>query len=104
MHGRRMDGPLQQAEEHNGLGDPGLLRYVLLYAAQASWVLLGLWLLHGSQWPSTCMPDGLVAIYNCSARLPESGRWHEYALLTWLWSSPILVVLELMRRLGIGKE
>ena len=98
-----MDSPLQQAEQHNGLGNPGLLRYMLLYAAPAGWLLLGLWLMYWSQWPSTCEPTGLVAILDCSTRLPESGRFHEYALLTWLWATPILIVLELMRRLGIGE-
>jgi hypothetical protein len=94
---------LQQAETHNGLGDPPPSRYILLLARWAIWLMLGAWLLYQASWPSACQPGDLVEIYACSSRLPESGGWLEGALLTWLWSSPILVALDLVRRFGARK-
>lgn len=101
-----MDGPLERAEKHNGLGDPGLSRYGVLYASMVFWLALGAWLYRSALWPSTCTPGDLVEIYACSARLPESGRWVESALLTWLWSTPLLALLEFSRRIDRhkGKE
>ena len=75
-------------------------RYFVLYAAQIGWFALGVFLYWGALWPSTCTPENLLEIYPCSMRLPESGGWREGALLTWLWSTPILLVLEISRRLG----
>lgn len=81
-----------------GWAGPALLRGSAVYSAQLLWLLVGLWLYHGAFWPSTCTPDSLLEIYACSARLPESGRWREAALLTWLWATPILITLEIARR------
>jgi len=91
-------------DDHHGLGDPGLSRYWLLLTCLGLWLVAGLLLYHTAHWPSTCMPAGLVEIYACSGRLPESGRWHEVALLTWLWASPILLALDLSRRLRRNRD
>lgn len=98
-----MGGSARKLDRHHGLGDPGLPRYFALYVAQAGWLVLGYWLLRAAQWPSTCTPAGLSELYGCAGRLPESGRWHEYALLTWLWATPLLVLLDLARRMGVDK-
>ena len=74
-------------------------RYLALYLAQAGWIILGVFLLAHAVWPSTCRPDGVVKFVACSIRLPENRGWVEAALTTWLWSTPMLVALELSRRL-----
>jgi len=94
-----MKGPLHDAHQHHGLGDPGLSRYAVLLTGYALWLVLGALLYIDAAWPSTCRPAGLIEIYACSGRLPESGRWWDIALLTWLWSTPILVLLGLGQRL-----
>jgi hypothetical protein len=48
-------------------------------------------------WPSACQPDGISKIVSCSIHLPDSGGWVEAALLSWLWSTPLLVTLEVLR-------
>jgi hypothetical protein len=87
-----------------GYSATGLSRYLVLYIAQAGWMLFGLFLLTHAYWPSTCTPQGLVEVYGCSFRLPEGRGWVEAGLLTWLWSTPILVVLEVMRRFSKPKR
>ena len=84
----------------SGLGNPGASRYFVLYLSQIGWFALGFWLYRNAQWPSTCTPASLLEIYNCSMRLPESGRWLDGAMLTWLWITPILLLLEISRRTG----
>ena len=61
-------------------------------------LLLGVYLLKNAYWPSSCRPDTFVKAVTCSIRLPESRHWIEAALLTWLWSTPILVLLDISRR------
>lgn len=85
---------------HHGYGEIKLSRYAVLYVAQASWLALGVYLYWGAFWPSTCTPQNLLDIYACSMRLPESRGWREAALLTWLWATPILILLEISRRMG----
>lgn len=89
---------------HHGYGEVKVSRYLALYIAQAGWVALGLYLYSGAFWPSTCTPTNVVDIYLCSPRLPENGGWREGALLTWLWSTPMLIGLELSRRFGQSKD
>lgn len=89
---------------HHGYGEVKVSRYLALYVAQGGWVALGLFLYSDSFWPSTCTPDNVLDIYLCSPQLPESGGWREGALLTWLWSTPILIALEVSRRLGQSKD
>lgn len=96
MSGRRKN----HYPTHHGYGDIKLSRYLALYVAQAGWLVLGFYLNAKAFWPSTCTPETVFEIYACSMRLPESHQWTEAALLTWLWATPILVVLELMRRFG----
>ena len=93
-----MSVPIIKAEKYHGKADLGMSRYFAMYLAQAGWILLGLYLLQNAYWPSSCRPDGLVEVFACSIRLPESRNWVEAALLTWLWSTPILVLLDLSRR------
>ena len=95
--------PVRKLGAHNGLGDPGISRYLALYIAQLGWLAVGLWLFRASQWPSTCQPSGLIELFACSSRLPESGRWLDGAMMTWLWITPLLILLEIARRFG-GSE
>ena len=81
-----------------GVAPVGMSRYFALYFTQICWCLLGAFLLANAYWPSTCRPHGLLEIYGCSARLPEGRGWVEAMLMTWLWSTPLLVVMEILRR------
>jgi hypothetical protein len=76
----------------------GISRYFALYLAQAGWIVLGVYLLRNAYWPSTCHPDGVVDVYRCSFMLAAGRGWVEAALMTWLWSTPLLVGLEISRR------
>ena len=93
-----MGVPIIRANKYHGTGDLGLSRYFAMYLAQAGWLVLGLYLFKNAYWPSSCRPDTAVEVMTCSIRLPESRHWVEAALLTWLWSTPILVLLDLSRR------
>jgi hypothetical protein len=82
-----------------GVAPVGVSRYFALYFTQICWVALGLYLLANAYWPSTCRPDDMLKIYTCSAHLADGeSTWVEAALMTWLWTTPFLVVLEVMRR------
>ncbi|GAA0267661.1 hypothetical protein GCM10009127_04240 [Alteraurantiacibacter aestuarii] len=85
---------------HYGYGEIKTSRYLVLYVAQAFWLVFGVYLYSGAFWPSTCTPENVLEIYSCSMRLPENGGWREAALLTWLWATPILILLEISRRMG----
>ena len=93
-----MGVPIIKAEKYHGKADLGMSRYFAMYLAQAGWILLGVYLLKNAYWPSSCRPDTFVELVTCSIRLPERRHWVEAALLTWLWSTPILVLLDLSRR------
>ena len=93
-----MSVPIIKAEKYHGKADLGMSRYFAMYLAQAGWLLLGFYLFTHAYWPSSCRPDTLVEVMTCSIRLPESRHWVEAALLTWLWSTPILVLLDISRR------
>ena len=100
-----MSGKPDSIPTHHGHGEIKLSRYFVLYAAQIAWVALGVYLYWGARWPSTCIPDSFLDIYACSFGLPEDGGgWREAGLLTWLWATPILVALEISRRLGRNKD
>ena len=77
-----------------GNGDVAVSRYFALYVAQAGWLVLGVFLLANAYWPSICQPQSFVEIYECSALLADNRGWVESALMTWLWATPILLVLE----------
>ena len=83
---------------NNGLGEVGLTRFFALYVTQFGWVALGVYLLTHAYWPSACTPKSIVEVYECSASLPDNRGWIEAALMTWLWSTPLLLALELLRR------
>ena len=82
-----------------GVAPIAVSRYFALYITQIGWIALGAFLLANAYWPSTCRPDTMLKIFSCSARLPESHGWVETVLMTWLWTTPILIVMEVMRRL-----
>lgn len=99
-----MSGRRRTYLTHHGYGEVKLSRYFALYLAQAGWLVLGVFLYWGAFWPSTCQPDNIFEAYACSLRLPESHAWREAALLTWMWGTPILILLEISRRFSRGKE
>ena len=80
------------------MSDLGLSRYIVLYTTQLGWVLLGVWFLRNAYWPSSCQPRTIIDVYSCSMRLPENPHFIETALFTWLWSTPILLLLDVSRR------
>ncbi|RIV89712.1 hypothetical protein D2V17_05425 [Aurantiacibacter xanthus] len=88
---------------HHGYGEVKVSRYLALFLVLLGWSALGVYLCSTALWPSACTPDDLFEVYACSMHLPESGHWREAALLTWLWGTPIMTVLELSRRLGRPK-
>lgn len=81
-----------------GNGEVAVSRYFALYAAQLGWLGLGAYLFANAYWPSTCKPDGFLEVYECSMRLADNRGWVESSLMTWLWSTPLLVGLEISRR------
>ena len=81
-----------------GVTPVGVSRYLALYITQIGWLSLGAYLLANAYWPSTCRPDTLTKIYSCSFRLADNHGWVETVLMTWLWSTPLLVALEISRR------
>jgi hypothetical protein len=81
----------------HGNGDVAVSRYFALYLAQAGWLALGVYLFANAYWPSSCRPHGFLEVYECSMRLADQRGWIESSLMTWLWSTPILVALEFMR-------
>lgn len=83
--------------QHHGHGEVGVSRYFALYLAMAGWLVLGFYLYSRAYWPSTCQPETFVQVYQCSSRLGEGRSWVETSLMTWLWSTPLLVALEIMR-------
>ena len=91
-------GVIVKARKYHGVADLGLSRYLVLYVTQIGWVLLGVYFLRNAYWPSTCMPSTLLQVYSCSNHLPESRRFIETALFTWLWCTPLLILLDLSRR------
>lgn len=93
-----MTAPIIRGSKYHGTPDLGVSRYFAMYLAQAGWILLGIYLLKNAYWPSSCRPHTFLEVVTCSIRLPESRHWIEAALLTWLWSTPILVALDISRR------
>lgn len=82
-----------------GLGEIRVSRYLVLYVAQIGWLALGWYLYHHALWPSSCQPKDFIRAYTCSLQLPETGKWAEAATFIWLWATPMLVALEISRRL-----
>ena len=83
---------------YHGVGPIGVGRYLSLYTTQIGWLGLGAYLFMHAYWPSTCQPNNVLEVYGCSARLAETRSWVEAALMTWLWTTPILLALEISRR------
>jgi hypothetical protein len=93
-----MSAPIIRAKKYHGVSELGMSRYLALYIAQLGWLLLGEYFLRHAYWPSTCRPHTLFETYVCSLRLPESRHFIEAATFTWLWTTPILILLEVSRR------
>lgn len=91
-------GVILDRNRNHGTAPVGVSRYFVLYFAQFGWIVVGAWLLSNAYWPSTCKPRDLLDIYSCSAFLADQRGWIESALMTWLWSTPILLALEILRR------
>jgi len=91
-------GVILRANKYHGTAELGLSRYLVLYTTQLGWVMLGVFFLKNAYWPSTCQPKTILEIYACSPRLPESRHFIETALATWLWSTPLLILLDVSRR------
>lgn len=87
-----------RSNKYHGVPDHGLSRYLALYLTQFGWVLLGIYFLRNAYWPSTCTPHTVAEVFACSPRLPESRHFVETALFTWLWTTPILILLDVSRR------
>jgi hypothetical protein len=81
----------------HGNGEVAVSRYFALYLAQAGWLALGAYLFSKAYWPSSCRPESFFEVYECSMRLADQRGWIESSLMTWLWSTPLLVALEFMR-------
>lgn len=79
-------------------------RYFVLYAAQIGWFALGAYLFTNAYWPSSCKPDGVLEVFECSLRLADQRGWVESALMTWLWSTPMLIGLEISRRVSKNRR
>lgn len=94
----RMGAPIVRANKYHGTAEHALSRYFALYVAQAGWILLGVYFLRNAYWPSSCTPHTITEVYLCSPRLPESRHFIETALSTWLWTTPILILLDISRR------
>ena len=90
------------AQQH-GTADIGLSRYFVLYLAQTAWLALGMYLALHATWPSSCLPTSMVRAITCSIHLPDNRGVIESGLMTWLWSTPLLIGLELSRRMGGGR-
>jgi hypothetical protein len=72
-------------------------RYFALYFTQIGGLALGAWLFSKAYWPSTCRPADVIEVFTCSMRLADQRGWIESALMTWLWSTPLLACLEVSR-------
>jgi len=82
---------------HHGYAPVGITRYFALYAAQIGWLVLGAYLYSQAYWPSSCRPHDVMELVTCSSRLADQRGWVESALMTWLWSTPLLAGLEISR-------
>lgn len=83
---------------NHGVSPVAASRYFALYFTQIGWLVLGAYLLTHAYWPSSCRPQGFVDVYACSLHLADQRGWIESALMTWLWSTPMLIGLEISRR------
>ena len=93
-----MRARLTTPPEQYGTKPVGISRYFALYITQISWLAFGAYLMANAYWPSSCHPENLLEIYGCSVRLPEAQGWIEAVLMTWLWTTPLLIALEVLRR------
>lgn len=99
-----MSVPVIRSKKYHGMSDLGMSRYLILYMVQLGWVVLGVYFLRHAYWPSTCTPHTIYQTYACSPRLPESRHVEETALFTWLWTTPMLILLEFSRRYQTWSE
>ncbi|MEO7549670.1 MAG: hypothetical protein ABIT09_00830 [Croceibacterium sp.] len=88
----------------HGTPEIGVSRYVVLYFAQICWLALGAYLATHAVWPSSCLPTSFMRAVSCSIHLPDNRGWVESAFMTWLWTTPMLIGLEVSRRLSQPKH
>lgn len=91
-------GVILDRTRNHGTAPVAVSRYFALYFTQVGWLVLGAYLFSKALWPSTCRPSDLLEVYACSSLLAEQRGWVEAALMTWLWSTPLLIALEILRR------
>jgi hypothetical protein len=92
--------PLLKSDTLHAVTPVAFSRYFALYLAQIGWVVLGVYLYQHAFWPSICRPHGVVEVFKCSPHLADQRGWVESGLMTWLWSTPMLIGLEISRRLS----
>ena len=95
---------LSRALTLHGVAPVATSRYFALYVAQLGWLALGYYLMQQSVWPSTFQPDDFSKFLKCSMRLADNRGWIESSLMTWIWSTPLLVGLEVSRRWNMFRE
>src|SRR4051812_27484079 len=85
-----MTPQLRHIQKEHGTTDIGTSRFFLLWAAQLSWFLAGVYLWDHVTWPSSCLPTSFWRVVNCSIHLPDNRGLIETALMVWMWSTAIL--------------
>ena len=78
----------------------GPIRFTVFVLGTLMWIGFGVFLYQTATYPARCPGLNLVNAYVCSFELPTTRGWRESALFVWLWSTPILLVMEALRRLG----
>jgi hypothetical protein len=96
-------GARRIAHQH-GTADLGISRYFVLYFVQLCWLGLGIYLWFHATWPSSCLPTTAWKFVTCSIHLPDNRGVIESSLMTWLWTTPLLLMLEVSRRLNAPKR
>jgi len=94
--------PTRRLDSSSLRSSPPADRSVASLVARGAWLVFGALLLAFARWPPSCIPAGwadVIGVYRCSLRLGEQRGWIEAALLTWLWATPILASMAVLRRL-----
>ena len=76
----------------------GTARFLLVNLALFGWIALFFMLAVIARWPAECGMDGILQTYRCTVPLAATGGAAEIALAAWLWATPLLVILFIVRR------
>ena len=76
----------------------GTTRFLLVNLALFGWIALFFTLAIAVEWPAGCGIDGIVQTYRCTVPLAATGSPAAIALAAWLWATPLLVILFIVRR------